>query len=42
MAEDVADAALYCATRPLHVDIEQMIIMPTVQASANHLSRKGR
>ncbi|MHA3134003.1 SDR family NAD(P)-dependent oxidoreductase [Legionella pneumophila] len=42
MAEDVADAALYCATRPLHVDIEQMIIMPTVQASANHLSRRGR
>ncbi|HAT8059474.1 TPA: SDR family NAD(P)-dependent oxidoreductase [Legionella pneumophila] len=42
MAEDVADAVLYCATRPLHVDIEQMIIMPTVQASANHLSRKGR
>lgn len=42
MAEDVADAVLYCVTRPQHVDIEQMIIMPTVQASANHLSRKGR
>ncbi|HAZ7572953.1 SDR family NAD(P)-dependent oxidoreductase [Legionella sp. PATHC032] len=42
MAEDIADAALYCATRPQHVDIEQMIIMPTVQASANHLSRTGR
>lgn len=41
-AEDVADAIYYCITRPQHVDIEQMIIMPTVQASANHLSRKGK
>lgn len=37
--EDIADAILYCITRPAHVDIEQMIIMPTAQASANHLSR---
>ncbi|KGP63086.1 short-chain dehydrogenase [Legionella norrlandica] len=42
LAEDIADAALYCVTRPQHIDIEEMIIMPTVQASANHLSRKGR
>lgn len=42
MAEDVADAVLYSLTRPQHVDIEQMIIMPTVQASANHLSRQGK
>lgn len=40
LAEDVADAIVYCITRPLHVDIEEMIIMPTVQASANHLARK--
>lgn len=39
LAEDIADAVLYCITRPQHVDIEQMIIMPTVQASANHISR---
>ncbi|WP_133136251.1 SDR family NAD(P)-dependent oxidoreductase [Legionella rowbothamii] len=39
VAEDIADAILYCITRPQHVDIEQMIIMPTVQASANHLYR---
>ena len=38
-AEDIADAILYCLTRPIHVDIEQMIIMPTDQASANHLHR---
>ena len=39
LAEDIADAIFYCITRPSHVDIEQMIIMPTVQASANHLNR---
>ncbi len=39
LAEDIADAVLYSITRPQHVDIEQMIIMPTVQASANHLFR---
>lgn len=39
VAEDVADAIVYCITRPPHVDVEQMIIMPTVQASANHLAR---
>ena len=39
IAEDIADAVLYCATRPQHVDIEEMIIMPTAQASANHLHR---
>lgn len=43
IAEDIADAILYCVTRPQRVDIEELIIMPTVQASANHLylSKKG-
>lgn len=39
-AEDVADAILYCATRPLHVDVSQLTIMPTVQASVNYISYK--
>lgn len=38
-AEDIADAIVYCLTRPVHIDIEQMIIMPTDQASANHIHR---
>jgi len=42
LAEDVADAVLYCITRPQHMDIEQMTIMPTVQASANHLFRNPK
>lgn len=41
-AEDIADAILYCITRPCHVDVEQMVIMPTVQASANHLFRSAQ
>lgn len=39
VADDIADAIVYCITRPQHIDIEQMIIMPTAQASANHLAR---
>lgn len=39
-ADDVADAVLYCATRPLHVNISEVIIMPTDQASATMVSRK--
>ena len=38
-AEDVADSILYCITCPVHVNIEQLTIMPTVQGSANHLYR---
>nr|WP_026254006.1 SDR family NAD(P)-dependent oxidoreductase [Legionella shakespearei] len=41
-AEDVADAILYCITCPAHVTIEEMIIMPTVQASANHMARNKK
>ena len=39
MPEDIADAIVYCITRPPHVDVEQMLILPTAQASANHLAR---
>ncbi|STY30977.1 L-allo-threonine dehydrogenase, NAD(P)-binding [Legionella wadsworthii] len=41
-AEDVADAIVFCITRPQHMDIEEMTIMPTVQASANHLFRENK
>jgi NADP-dependent 3-hydroxy acid dehydrogenase YdfG len=32
--DDVADAVLYCATRPAHVSINQVVLTPTAQASA--------
>lgn len=40
--EDIADAVLYCATRPKHVNIDEIIIMPTIQASPMHIKRKEK
>jgi 3-hydroxy acid dehydrogenase / malonic semialdehyde reductase len=37
---DIADAVLYCATRPPHINISEVIIMPTDQVSATMVSRK--
>jgi len=33
-ADDIADAILYCATRPPHVNISEILIMPTAQANS--------
>ena len=40
-AGDVADAVVYCATRPPHVNVREMILMPAAQASALHLARRS-
>ena len=40
LAEDIADAILYVVTRPKHVCINEMIIMPTAQASATVVNRE--
>lgn len=37
---DVAEAVLFCVTRPPHVNINQLRIMPTDQASATVTNRK--
>ena len=37
--EDVADAVLYCATRPPHANVREMILMPSAQAAAVHAHR---
>jgi NADP-dependent 3-hydroxy acid dehydrogenase YdfG len=39
--DDVADAVLFAATRPPHVQIAEIIIMPAMQASATLVHRKG-
>ena len=38
--EDIADAIYYCATLPDHVNINDLVIMPTAQASATNIFRK--
>ena len=38
-ADDIADAIVYCATRPLHMDVSSITIYPTAQASCHHISR---
>jgi len=39
VAEDIADGIVYCATRPPHVDVAELVIYPTAQASGNHLAK---
>ncbi len=38
-ADDIADAVEYVVTRPEHVTINDMLIMPTAQANTSHLIR---
>jgi 3-hydroxy acid dehydrogenase / malonic semialdehyde reductase len=39
-AEDIADTILWCALRPSHVNISEVIIMSTAQGSTTLLNRK--
>jgi serine 3-dehydrogenase len=38
--DDIADAVLFCATRPPHVNISELVVYPTAQASATLVHRK--
>ncbi|MFH0990879.1 MAG: SDR family oxidoreductase [bacterium] len=38
--DDVAEAVLFCATRPPHVQLAEIIILPTAQASTTLVHRK--
>jgi len=38
--EDVAEAVVWVAGRPAHVDVAQMLILPTAQASATLVNKK--
>lgn len=38
-ADDVADIILYVATRPAHVNVDQVIVKPTAEARARMVAR---
>jgi 3-hydroxy acid dehydrogenase/malonic semialdehyde reductase len=38
--DDIADAVVWCATRPLHVNVSEIVVMPTAQASTTLVHRK--
>ena len=40
MAEDIADAVVYCATRPLHVNVAELVVFPQAQASLTDIYRQ--
>jgi 3-hydroxy acid dehydrogenase/malonic semialdehyde reductase len=42
VADDIADAVLYCVTRPAHINISELVIYPVAQASVNHLHKDGQ
>ncbi len=39
-AIDVAEAVLFCANRPAHANVRELVLMPTAQASAVHAHRE--
>jgi len=40
VADDIADAVWFCASRPKHVNINDMVIMPSAQANATRMARE--
>jgi 3-hydroxy acid dehydrogenase/malonic semialdehyde reductase len=38
--DDVADTVVWCATRPLHVNVSEVVVMPTAQASTTLVHRR--
>ncbi|HOZ86141.1 MAG TPA: NAD(P)-dependent oxidoreductase, partial [Bacteroidia bacterium] len=38
--EDIAETIYWVATRPAHININDILIMPTMQASATNVLRK--
>ena len=38
--DDVAEVVVFAATRPDHVDIADVLVLPVCQAGANHVHRK--
>jgi serine 3-dehydrogenase len=41
-AVDIADTILWCVQRPAHINIQELVIFPTDQASVEHVSRQNK
>lgn len=41
MAQDIAETIAWCAARPAHVNIQELVIYPTDQAHVGQVARKG-
>lgn len=41
VAQDIAETIWFVVNRPHHVNINELVIMPTAQASVNYLEREG-
>jgi len=41
-ANDIAETILYCASRPAHINISELTILPTAQASATLIARNKK
>jgi NADP-dependent 3-hydroxy acid dehydrogenase YdfG len=39
-AQDIAETIWFVASRPAHININDLLIMPTAQASTSHLLRE--
>lgn len=42
VANDIADAVIYCATRPPHVNVAELVVYPQAQASITDIYREGQ
>lgn len=41
-ADDIADAVIYCATRPPHVNVSELVVYPQAQASLTNIYRESQ
>ena len=39
--DDIAEIILFCATRPAHVNLSELLVVPTDQATATQVARRG-
>jgi NADP-dependent 3-hydroxy acid dehydrogenase YdfG len=39
-ARDVAEAVLFCATRPPHANVRELVLLPSAQAGSVHVHRE--